>query len=72
MSLAKQLLAALVVGFALVAAQGAAPPTAVCTYCPSYKCFGPCGGQCVCMRDGPQGGKCVSFEALPPGAELIR
>lgn len=73
MSITKRILAALAVGFALVAAQGAAPPAAECVYCPKFRCYG--SGvcmSCTCMRTDNSGGQCVSLEALPPGAELIR
>ena len=40
-----------------------APREAECAACPTYTCYGPCGGDCVCMKEGLDvGGTCVSFE----------
>lgn len=37
---------------------------AKCVFCPTYPCFGNCGNQCVCMRNGPQPGTCVTFDRV--------
>lgn len=36
-----------------------------CGWCPSYKCFGPCGGSCVCMSQDHSGGACVDIQRVP-------
>lgn len=41
------------------------PTTAECGWCPSYKCFGPCGGKCVCMSQDYSGGSCVDLQRVP-------
>lgn len=53
-------LVAVGLGGGLVAGWQTAAP-AKCFYCPSYPCYGSCGGQCSCMQRGPGGGECVSF-----------
>jgi len=36
---------------------------AECTYCPSHTCYGPCGGECVCVTPpGTSGGQCYGVE----------
>jgi hypothetical protein len=38
------------------------PGVAECTYCPSYRCSGPCGGSCKCVRrPGDMAGRCLGF-----------
>ena len=32
-------------------------------WCPSYKCFGPCG-QCACVSSDYSGGTCVDIDQL--------
>jgi hypothetical protein len=31
-------------------------------WCPSYKCFGPCGGTCRCVSKDFSGGTCLDIE----------
>ena len=31
-------------------------------WCPSYTCFGPCGGNCRCVSNTPNGGTCVDIQ----------
>ena len=31
-------------------------------WCPSYKCFGPCGGNCRCVSRDYSGGTCVDIQ----------
>lgn len=37
---------------------------AKCVFCPTYPCFGSCGGRCVCMRNDSRPGQCVSFDRV--------
>jgi hypothetical protein len=43
----------------------ALPKIAECTWCPSYTCYGSCGGDCVCITQGGDiGGSCYSVDQL--------
>lgn len=43
-----------------------APQPAECVYCPVYPCYGPCGGDCVCVSPpGGGGGRCYGVERAP-------
>lgn len=45
---------------------------AECAWCPSYKCYGPCGGSCQCVTFGGEfGGHCVSVERITPEMTVI-
>ena len=41
------------------------PATCVAGWCPTYKCFGPCGGSCRCLSRDYGGGTCVDIQAVP-------
>lgn len=48
-------------GVALLSAE-----PAECVWCPTYKCWGPCGGDCVCVSPpGGGGGSCYGIERAP-------
>lgn len=52
--------AGLVTGVLILAAP------AHCTWCPTYKCYAPCGGGCVCITPpGTTGGSCYGVERVP-------
>jgi hypothetical protein len=54
---------ALVLGLGISGGVMTVPREAQCAACPTYTCFGPCGGDCACMKEGLDvGGTCVSFE----------
>jgi hypothetical protein len=57
------ILGLIAIGFAMSALF--IPTRAQCGWCPSYKCFGPCGGECLCMSRDYSGGVCVDVEARP-------
>lgn len=71
MSATKRILAMVALGLGLAAAQSAAPPSAECGWCPTYKCFGPCGGDCRCVSTDHRGGRCMDIQLIPPGATLL-
>lgn len=53
------ILSAIVLGLGFLAVR----KPAECSYCPSYRCYGPCGGECSCVTLGGEfGGRCVSVE----------
>jgi hypothetical protein len=55
-----RLLAALLLAASAVVA---APQPAACGFCPTYTCFGPCGGDCVCLsKPGKMGGSCYGVQ----------
>ena len=44
---------------------GAAEP-AECVWCPTYKCYGPCGVDCLCIsQPGEIGGRCYGVQGVP-------
>ena len=58
---------AIIVGLGVTATL---PRTAECVWCPTYKCYGSCGSQCVCMSKDHGGGTCVSFQQSQELARL--
>lgn len=68
----KRILSVIAIAAGLTLGQGAVTPQpAQCTWCPTYKCFGPCGGDCKCVSTDHRGGQCVSIELIPDGAVLL-
>ena len=61
-------LAALVAGVLLTPKQ-----QVECAWCPSYRCYGPCGGNCQCVTwGGESGGHCVSVERITSEMTVLK